>query len=80
MLPRYYFDMDDGERRTRDDIGLDLARRADVEREVGMMLQNLGMALVLEGQPRIINAAVRDEQGETVCESSIVLSIESCGK
>ena len=57
-MPRYYFDTDDGERRTRDDIGLDLARRADVEREVGMMLQNLGMALVLEGQSRIINAAV----------------------
>ena len=75
-MPRYYFDTDDGERQTHGDVGIDLAHRADVEREVGIVLQDLGMALVLGGKSRIISATVRDDQGETVCESSIVLSFQ----
>lgn len=75
-MPRYFFDVDDGERRTRDETGLDLTSVNEVERETRILLQNLSVPEVLSRKDRVFTAAVRDDRGVTVYRGSAVLRID----
>ena len=74
-MPRYFFDVDDGDRQTRDEVGLCLPNLKDVERETRILLQNLSVPEVLNGRDRLFTARVRDACDETVYRGSMTLHI-----
>lgn len=75
-MPRYFFDVDDGERQIRDEAGIDLVCRSDIEATTRDLLYDLGHAKLLNGRDRVFTAVVRDEQGATVYHGSMVLRVE----
>ncbi len=78
-MPRYFFDVDDGERQTRDEAGICLSCAGDVEREARMLHQNLGVPEVLRGRDRLFTAVVRDREGTTVYQATAMLRITRPG-
>ena len=77
-MPLFYFDTDDGELAIRDEIGIDLTTREDVESTTRDLLFDLGHAEVLKGADRIFNATVRDAEGAVVYRGSLTLRIDAC--
>ena len=75
-MPRYFFDVDDGERRTRDEAGINLPSLDDVEREARVLLQNLSVPEVINGRDRLFTAVVRDSEGSKVYRATIALKID----
>ncbi len=75
-MPRYFFDVDDGERQIRDDAGMFLPGLDDVEHETRTLLQNLGVPEVLYGRDRVFTAMVRDQNGVTVYRATLALKID----
>ena len=75
IMPRYFFDTDDGDREFRDDAGIDLGSIDDIPSTTRDLLFDLGYAEVLGGKDRVFTATVRDEQGTTVYSGSVVLKI-----
>ena len=78
-MPRYFFDVDDGERRTRDEAGICLPCVDDVEREVRMLLRDLSLPEMLRGRDRLFTAVVRDRDGTTVYRATAMLRITRPG-
>ncbi len=78
-MPHYFFDVDDGERQTRDEAGICLSCVDDVEREARMLLQILSMPEVLKGRDRLFTAVVRDREGTAVYRATAMLKVTRPG-
>lgn len=76
VMPRYFFDTDDGERVYRDDVGMDFERLDDVKDSLRHLLSDLiQMGDVTEGA-RDLKAVVRNADGTVLYRGSVVLRIE----
>ena len=78
-MPRYFFDVDDGERQIRDEVGIDLADRTGVICETQILLQYLSLAVVATDRSRIFTAVVRDEMDVEIYKGWMVLATVRTG-
>lgn len=75
-MPQFYFDIDDGERFTRDDGGLDCPdRRAARDYAIGV-LPDLAREALPDGDRHEIVVTVRDESGRNVFRAVLSLKAE----
>ena len=78
-MPRYFFDIDDGERQDRDDVGQDLpdlkaARDAAIE-----VLPDIARDVLPDGDRRDITSSVRTDHGGVVFRAKLSLTAEWVG-
>ncbi len=74
-MPRFFFDIDDGERQVCDRTGVDVAALASVETEAEALLMTLGEAEILNGRPRVFTVTVRDGNDLVVYRGNLTLEI-----
>jgi hypothetical protein len=72
-MPRFFFDYDDGQSVTADDVGLELATQEDVRRAALDALPDLARELLPETPVREMSIQVRDEAGRYVLTTSLIL-------
>ena len=70
---RYFFDVDDGERRTVDRDGHELASRAAVRREAVAVLPAVAADVVPSDDRRTFQVMVRDGDGRSVFHASLTI-------
>jgi hypothetical protein len=75
-MPRYYFDIDDGESLTEDDDGLLLTDIEDVRKHAIAALPSLAEEVLPDGDRQRFSVTVRDERGVPIFRASLVLSSE----
>jgi hypothetical protein len=77
-MPRYYFDIDDGETSVQDEEGLDLPGFDHARVHAQSVLGDLARDVVPEdGTQRRIVVFVRDDAGNTVLRASLSLVVEA---
>ena len=69
-MERFFFDVDDGRRRVRDEIGKELFDREVAVLEAGILLRSLAVIRSIEGRPGTTFVTVRAAQGETIYAAS----------
>lgn len=74
-MPLFFFDVDDGRRRIRDDTGMSLDDADRVEAEVERIVYDLAFGELLGGVSRRFTATVRDEAGQIVYRGTMTLDI-----
>ncbi|WP_409566422.1 DUF6894 family protein [Methylobacterium sp. E-065] len=75
-MPRYYFDVSDGDRLSRDTIGTDCEDTASVCSITAQSLSEIGRDSLFRGSAQqSIMAIVRDEQNITVCTAMLSFSV-----
>jgi hypothetical protein len=72
-MPRYFFDIDDGERSSRDSVGTELADREAVRREATGILPDVAREELPDGNERIFACSVRDESGKVIFVAKLTL-------
>lgn len=70
-MTRYFFDVDDGRRRVRDEVGVELIDLQVARMEAARLLQTLAELRRIEGRSGTTYVTVRNAQGETVHAASI---------
>ena len=75
-MPRFYFDVDDGERRTRDEEGLVLDDLAAASREAVKVLPEVARDVLPDGTEKVMSASVRDEGGTTLFRAVLAFHCE----
>ncbi len=70
-MPRYFFDVDDGQRQVRDEIGMELANGLIARTEAATLLHTLADIRHIERRPGTTIVRVRDARGEEVYEGSV---------
>ena len=75
-MPRYFFDVDDGERSVRDEVGLALGSIREIEDETRELLHVLSLAEIGKGKPRLFTATVRDGRGVTIYKGSVEFRVD----
>jgi hypothetical protein len=75
-MPRYYFDIDDGESLTEDDDGLLLADIEDVRKHAIAALPSLAEEVLPDGDRQRFSVTVRNERGVPIFRASLSLSSE----
>lgn len=73
-MTRYYFDIDDGHRRTEDRDGHELASRELVRQEAIGVLPVIAADTLPDGDHVTIRVQVRDEAGRPVFHASLTLA------
>ena len=76
LMPRFYFDIDDGIQRTRDDEGTVLPDLETVRREAISVLPDLAREELPDGDNHIFSCNVRDESGAVIFTASLSLKAE----
>ncbi len=76
-MPRFYFDTCDGERRVRDELGIDLASRDDIPAETAALLVGLGQDEMLNGRPKTFTVKVWDHEGALLYRGTAILDIQA---
>ncbi len=69
-MPRYYFDVYDGESEFKDAGGIDMAQNA-IPAEARNLLRLLAYAKVPDDMPSMLVADVRDEAGKVVYHAGL---------
>ncbi len=72
-MPRYYFDVDDGERLSHDQEGTDLASREEARREAIGILPDIAREVLPDGNDRTFTSRLRDENGEVIFIATLSL-------
>ena len=72
-MARYFFDIDDGEKSTRDMFGVECASREDVRRNATRGLAEVVKDEIPDGNQRLFQVRVRNEEGNYVFEASLAL-------
>lgn len=67
---RYFFDVDDGERQVRDQIGKRLINEAMAVMEAGVLLRSLAAIKIMQDRPGTTYVTVRDAKGNRVHRGS----------
>ena len=75
-MPRFFFDIDDGTRRTHDDDGTVLPDLEAVRREAISVLPDLAREELPDGDHHIFSCDVRDESGAVIFTASLSLKAE----
>ena len=75
-MARYFFDIDDGSRPVRDEVGLDLDGRGEVLRAGRLILLDLAQAARVAGQERSFTVSVRDGRGASIHRASAWVEVE----
>ena len=74
-MPRFYFDVREGEQLTLDEEGAEFPDLAAVRQEAMLALIDVGRDILSEDSPDII-IEVRDESGEQVVRAKISIVVE----
>ena len=75
-MPHYFFDIDDGDRRTRDDEGLDLDGPAAARMEAIRALPDVARDVMPDGDHRTILATIRNEAGKAIFRAELSLTAQ----
>jgi hypothetical protein len=75
-MPRFFFDIDDGERRTRDDVGLDFADAQNARDKAVSALPDIARDVMPDGQQRDFFVTMRDDSGRPIFKASLSLRTE----
>ena len=67
-MPRYFFDIDDGRRRSHDEWGMELPNLDKAKNEASSLLRTLAEVRNIEKRPGATMVRVRDASGEKVYE------------
>jgi hypothetical protein len=78
-MPRFYFDIDDGERRSRDNEGTELAGPEDARREAIGVLPDIAREELPDGNRRTFACRVRDESDTVIFLATLSLEAEWIG-
>ena len=73
-MPRYFFDIDDGTRQTRDDTGFDLPDLQTARDEALAVLPSLARDEIPDGDEHVLTVHVRDAEGQPIFRASLSLS------
>ena len=72
-MPRYFFDIDDGERVSVDDHGCDLPDRQSARDQAISVLPDIARDELPDGDTRVFACCVRDETGRRIFEARLSL-------
>jgi hypothetical protein len=72
-MPRYFFDIDDGDRRSRDTEGTDLPDREAVRREATGLLPDIASEELPDGNHRTFVCSVRDAADKVIFVAKLIL-------
>lgn len=75
-MPRFFFDIDDGQPRERDEVGAELATLHDACCEAVQLLPALARDVPCEDLPQCLAVDVRDEGGRSVVKVTLSLTVE----
>jgi hypothetical protein len=75
-MPRYYFDIYDGEQSVADEDGMELDDIEASKREVRQVLASLARDVVRNGKHQSFTVNVRDEAGQIMLRGILSLVIE----
>lgn len=76
-MPRYFFDLSNGDGLTRDEMGMTLPTDRDrLLKEVSRILTDVAREELPEGPNGGISVSVRDEDGETILVGSLDFQTE----
>ena len=73
MMPRYFFDLYDGDTEAKDTEGLDFVDREAMRRAAIAELPDIARDVLPDGDEREFVVAVRSERGEVVFRAALVL-------
>lgn len=79
-MPRFYFDIDDGSRVTRDDAGIEFDTRKSLCDGAVQVLAGIAVDELPNGSQRVFSAKVRDEEGRYVFHATLSLVCEWMGE
>jgi hypothetical protein len=79
-MPRYFFDVDDGESRTRDDYGLELHDLEEVRKKAVSILPDVAREELPDGDRRVFVCQARDESGTVLFMATLSLVAEWIGE
>jgi hypothetical protein len=74
-VPRFYFDMREGDRFTRDETGIELGSLDAAEYEAARGAAEIGRDQLPKGDARDITIEVRDEHGQQVVTVRVSMEI-----
>jgi len=77
QMPRYYFDVHDGETFTRDDEGVELDGIEAAKAEASKTLPEIACGTKPDGNRRDYTIEVRDETGRPVLRAGLSFFVES---
>ena len=72
-MARYFFDIDDGERHSRDGEGTELADREEARREAISILPDIAREELPDGNDRVFSCSVRDESNRVIFLARLTL-------
>ena len=75
-VPRYFFDIDDGDRRTLDDQGFDLPGLRETRDEAIRVLPDIARDVLPNGDHRSFIVTVREEGGLPIFKATLSLVAE----
>jgi hypothetical protein len=75
-MPRFFFDVSDGQKVTRDQIGLDLSDIDSVRREAIDALPDIAREQLPDGDEAVFAVQARDESGIIVFKATLNFRIE----
>jgi hypothetical protein len=75
-MPRYFFDIDDGERETRDTIGQEFDNRESLKAAAVTELPHVARDELPDSDQRQFKVSVRDETGRYIFRATLTLRAE----
>lgn len=79
-MPRYFFDIDDGENQFRDDDGMEMPHLEAAGAEAVRVLPDVAREVLPDGDRRAFVSVVRDETGDVVFRATLSLVAEWIGR
>ncbi len=76
-MPRYFFDIHDGERSTTDEVGMELDGIEAARQETSRTLGEIARDILPDGDRREVVIEVKDETGQRVLVANLFVSIET---
>lgn len=78
-MPRYYFDVQDQNKVTADDVGIECETPDDVRKTAIGALPGIAADALPDGDRHVLAVLVRDESGKKVFEASLTLEARWVG-
>lgn len=78
-MPRFFFDLDDGQERTVDSVGVELPNLAEVRRKAIAVLPDLAREELPDGDRRVFVCQARNDGGIVVFIATLSLVAEWVG-
>ena len=75
-MPRFYFDINDGIHRSRDEEGEDFSDREVARREAITVLPELAREVLPDGDDHVCSCNMRDESGAVIFTATLSLKAE----